>query len=157
MRNHPISPQEYSSPPSSQDDTTTEQRLVEIAYCLTDLSAELLQLVTGPTADTLHYPSTRYFRQSTARNQEEHREEAHNNQVQRQLLGEVQETTTRAIAELALHTNQVQLQEREAHINLLEVRESTNNSSATAESKNSKVTREITTSSSAKTAPTSRR
>ena len=81
MRNQPISPQEYSSPPSSQDDTTTEQRLVEIAYCLTDLSAELLQLVTGPTADTLHYPSTRYFRQSTARNQEEHREEAHNNRV----------------------------------------------------------------------------
>ena len=155
MRNHPISPQEYSSPPSSQDNTTTEQRLVEIAYCLTDLSAELLQLVTGPTADTLHYPSTRYFRQSTATNQEEHREEAHNNRVQRQLLGEVQETTTRAIAELALHTNQVQRQEREAHINLLEVRESTNNSSATAESKNSEVTREITTSSSAKTAPTS--
>ena len=157
MRNQPISPQEYSSPPSSQDNTTTEQRLVEIAYCLTDLSAELLQLVTSPTADTLHYPSTRYFRQSTARNQEEHRQEAHNNRVRRQLLGEVQETTTRAIAELALHTNQVQRQEREAHINLLEVRESTNKSSATSVSKNSEVTPEITTSSSAKTAPTSRR
>ena len=152
MRNKPISPQVYTSPPSLQTNPTREERLTEIAYRLTDLSAELLELLTGPASDTQHYPRTRYNSHSTARSQEEHREEAGRNRAQRELLSAVKREEERETIVVATNQSQTQLQLAEANL----VRVCTE-SSAAGESKNSGETTEITNPHLAKTAPTPRR
>jgi len=153
MRNQPISPRVYTSPPSLQTNPTREERLTEIAYRLTDLSAELLELLTGPASDS-HYPVTRYNQHSTATNQEEHREEARANRAQREILSAVKREEERETIVEPLHTNQVQQQLQLAEANL--VRICTESSSAAGESKNSGGTEEIINPHLATTAPTPR-
>ena len=155
MRNQPISPRVYTSPPSLRSNPTREERLTEIAYRLTDLSAELLELLTGPASDSQHYPVTRYNQHSTATSQEEHREEARVNRAQREILSAVkrEEEERETIVEPS-HTNQVQQQLQLAEANL--VRICTESTGASRESKNSSGTEEITNPHSATTAPTPR-
>ena len=81
MRNSPpLSPRVYSTPPRINTNPTREQRIVDIAYRLEDLSAELIDLVTNQAPDPNQlYPRTHRRQQSTARNRYEHQNEVQQN------------------------------------------------------------------------------
>ena len=137
MRNQPISPPVYTTPPSLQQQRTTEEQLTEIAYRLTDLSTELLQLLTGPVGD----PSSRNIQQSDTTNQEEPREDAGASQARGNLAVAVKQEEDESIIDEPSHSNQVLHQLHLAQANLARI--CTNTSSATSQSNNSEESTEI--------------
>lgn len=72
----PIPPQVYTSPPSLSTNPTREERIVDLAYRLEDLSAELIDLVTYQvTQPNQPYPRSHRRQHTTATNRFEHQAE----------------------------------------------------------------------------------